>query len=227
MPRSLSAAALLAIADKQSSPKNLIYMDISGNEQFLAIDCPPPGILFQRDEGPILDDEPVLWTAVGGVIAPGPAEESGDPDADGQEIQFAAVDPNFQLGGFLLANRPFNRVYQHWKVHLWPEGHAQAGTVRASYLVHHGKMNGRFAIHVLTPEEIDVFGAQPGTINVTLRSMTPFALLDVARNIKCNLESHQRWYPDDMGMEYVSVMMHHKLFWGINSPDEGSSSGSS
>lgn len=210
MPRLLSDAARAAISRQQSIVHNLIYLDIPDNEMFLAVDS-VQDIAFQRTTGPILDDEAQTWEGVGGAIVPGTADESPDLDAGGQDIQFAAVDPDFQLGAILLGSRTFNRDYQHWRLHLHDTG-ANAGTIRASYLIYSGKMNGRFEIESVNPQEIA--GAEPGTIMVKFRVLNPFALLDVRRTIRTNLNSHQKHYSGDLFMTHVEATMNRKVFWG-------------
>jgi hypothetical protein len=215
MPRPLSDAARAAIGRQSSRVHNLIYLDLADNQMFLAIDS-AQDLEFQRTEGPIVDGSAQVWEGIGGAMVPGPAEESPDLDSGGQDLQVAAVDPDFQLGGILLESRPCNRDYQHWRLHYHDAG-SLAGTVKASYLIFHGKLNGMFEIQDVNPEE--VVGAEPGTILVKFRAMNPFGMLDVTRNIKTNLDSHQKHYAGDLFMTHVEATMNRRVYWGWANPD--------
>lgn len=219
MPRLLTDEALASIGRQHSVSHNLIYLDLPSNELFLAIDTHQDALLFQRTAGPIQDTEEQVWVGVGGGIFPGSADESPEIDGQGQDIQMIALDPSFELGTMLLNARPFNRTYQHWRVQYHDVG-SLAGTVRSSYLVFHGKLNGRFEVESVTPE--DWPGAEPGTIRVRFRAMNPLALLDVARSIKTNLTSHQKHYPADLFMTHVQDTMNRRIFVGTEAPSEGS-----
>lgn len=220
MPRKLSDAALGVIGRTHSATHNLIYLSldygaISEGEMYLAVDSVSP-VLFQRTEGPIIDDFPVQYEPAGGAIVPGTVEETSDISGQGQEIQFVAVDPDFVLGTALLQSRSFNRTFQHWRIHIDESG-ISAGTIKAAILLMHGKLNGGFTITDVNPEEIE--GAPPGTILVRFRVNSPLALIDVKRSIQTNLRSHQRWYPGDMGMEWVGQIQGRHVWWGVERPE--------
>lgn len=214
MPRQLTDGALAAIDQQRSVTHTLVFMDLADAPLYLALGA-PHDLTFQRDSGPIIDATPTVWTAIGGAMVVGPAEESMDLDGGGQDVQFAAVDPTFELGTVLLNARPFNRDYQCWRVHYSDAG-TTAGTIIGGYLLYHGKLNGSFQVETINPEEIQ--GAEPGTIRVSFRAMRPTALLDVTRALRTNPDSYKFHYPGDLFMDEVAKTQNRKLNVGDDGP---------
>lgn len=207
MPRALSDEALAAIAARRSDHCDLIFMDVTDAPLRLALAHQP--ILYPAAVGG--DDE--IYQPVGGAVVPGPVEETPDLDGQGQEIQFVAIDPDSQLVPKLLKASHFNRAFRHVRLHFHDSG-ADAGRVRAAYIMFEGKMNGQ----VLVDDVVDEDNVEPGTVLVSFRALSPLALLDVVRNIRTNLRSHQKWYPGDMAMEHVQAMQNHSVYWGQDKP---------
>lgn len=199
--REMTDAARSAILRRRSDSCDLIYMDLPDGAVRLALAMQP--IFYPASVGG--DDQPYIKT--GGAIVPGAAEETSDLDGQGQEIQFAAVDPENVLVPALLQADPFNRDFRNVRVHFHDSG-PDAGKVMAAYIVFAGKINGEIQVDDLVGE-----GIEPGTVLVRFRAMSPLALLDVVRCIKTNPESHQRHYPGDNGMRYVQRMQNHKVNW--------------
>lgn len=207
MPRDLTEAALDAIQRRRSDTCDLIYMDLPNAALRLALAHQP--IRFPVAVGG--DGE--LYEPVGGAVVPGPVEETPDLDGQGQEVQFVAVDPEGNFVPELLKASHFNRDFAHHRVHFHDSG-PDAGRVKAAYTMFAGKMNGR----VLVDDVVDENLVEPGTVIVRFRALSPLALLDVVRNIRTNLESHQRWYPGDLGFQHVQEMQSHSVYWGVKTP---------
>lgn len=207
MPRKLTDAARAAVTAQHTDSCDLIYMDLPDGPLRLALAVQP--ILYPASVGG--DDQ--LYQPVGGAVVPGPVEETPNLDGQGQEIQFVAIDPDGQLIPQLLTASHFNKDFRHVRIYFHTTG-PDVGRARASYIMFEGKMNGQVLIDDIVAEE----GVEPGTILVRFRALGPLALLDIVRNIRTNLRSHQKWFPGDRGFEHVQEMQSHTTYWGMKRP---------
>lgn len=144
------------------------------------------------------------WTAVGGAVVLGPAEEGVDFSGHGFQVQMSGV--NASPLDYLLTARYRGRIARLYRAHV-----EEDGTITPTpELLFEGLMNGEWKIAVARSQEV----GPPGRMTVSTSFTDPLGKLARIRGHQTNLQSDQAIFPNDRFMSFVAGLKNRLLDWG-------------
>lgn len=192
--RNFSGAVLAALQNATGERVFLIAMDFSSATLY-----------FSTGSRDLLWNSQV-WTAVGGNLALGTIEESGDAKGPGIDLQLSGVDP--AITAILLAQEYRGRTVEVWQAFL----NRTTGEVIEAVQIFAGLQLDNYEV-----EERQQRG-RPGTVTVRTRARHRLST-DELRGIRANVHGHQFYYPGDTFFSHVASIAGQKIFWGTTAPN--------
>lgn len=128
----------------------------------------------------------ISWVGIGGNIGFNVVNESPDLGGSGLDVVLSGVDQS--VPAIILSKKYIGRPCSIWRAHLNTSG----AIVSDPLMIFSGLMNGGFRTKDVPPEH-----DRPGYTEITGRMTDMFGELSVLRGIQTNVESHQKFYPDD------------------------------
>ena len=200
MGRNLPSATNTAVAQDTGAQCDLVEMQFLGGT--VRLTSAPVSIAAQVDSGGGVQ----TWTAWGGHLDVGIAEENVDLDAGGIDLQLSGVD-NTQLIALLLTDRAIGRTCRIFTARF---DLALGTLIDLPSLRFQGLMNEAFQIAERRPKQA------PGVGSITIRTRVPGLLVELDRRagIETNVQSHQAHYAGDKFFSFIPTLIGKRLFWG-------------
>lgn len=189
--RTISANNLAQAIAEGATIIHFIELRFSGGTVYLC--TAPQNILWSG----------TTWQGTGFNLQVGPTEETSDDRGQGLPLKLSGVDQS--IISILLQQYTRGRIVNVYRGWFVPSTGLLADT---PLLLFTGYMNEAWTIEEARDEK-----SEGSTATISTRVSSRLIALDQLRGIRCNLQSHQRFYAGDLAFQFVPSLLNVALEW--------------